>query len=154
MSFSTLGSASSTLDYEVALPEGDSVWLENGYVLTIVDIDTYYGYAEVSLSWNGHEVLNSVYYPGDYFDYDDNLITLEFDIGDIYSDSYADYVNINGLYIFYKDFPQGTIMLYSVPEGYDVYINSYYQVTSDGYNLIQLSDLEPGYHSLTLESAY
>ena len=152
LSLSAVGSASSILDYEVAIPEGDSIWLENGYVLTIVDIDPYNEYAEIVISGNGYKVLDTIYYEGDYFYYDDSFITLEFDIVDIYSGSYADYIEINGLYVFYKDFPQGTIFLYSIPEGYDVYLNTYYQATSDGYTLIQLSNLEPGYHAVTLES--
>ncbi|WP_445475964.1 zinc-ribbon domain-containing protein [Methanococcoides methylutens] len=153
LSLSAVGSASSTLDYDVVLSEGDSFWLEDGYVLNIIDIDTYNEYAQISVSWNGYEVHNAVYYEGDYFYYDDGLISLEFDIVDIYSDSYINYMDIEGLYIFYKDFPQGTIVLYSIPDGYDVYLNGYYQATSDGYTLIQLSNLEPGYHSVTLESS-
>ncbi len=153
LSLSVVGSASSTLDYDVALSEGDSLWLEEGYVLNIIDIDTYNNYAQMSVTWNGYEVHNAIYYEGDYFYYDDGLLSLEFDIVDIYSESYIDHMDINGLYIFYKDFPQGTIVLYSIPNGDDVYLDSYYQATSDGYTLIQLSDLEPGYHSVTLESS-
>ncbi|NPE30708.1 PEGA domain-containing protein [Methanococcoides sp. SA1] len=153
LSLSVIGSASSTLDYDVAISEGDSFWLEEGYVLNIIDIDPYYKYAQMSVTWDGHEVHNAIYYEGDYFYYDDGLISLEFDIVDIYSDSYIDYMDIDDLYIFYKDFPQGTIVLYSIPLGYDVYLDSYYQATSDGYTLIELSYLEPGYHAVTLESS-
>lgn len=153
LSLSAVGSASSTLDYDVALSEGDSFWLEDGYVLNIIDIDTYNEYSQISVTWNGYEVHNAIYYEGDYFYYDDGLISLEFDIVDIYSESYIDHMDIDDLYIFYKDFPQGTIVLYSIPDSYDVYLNSYYQTTSDGYTLIELSNLEPGYHAVTLESS-
>ncbi len=153
LSLSFAGSASSTLNYNVALSEGESFWLEDGYVLNIIDIDTYNDYAQISVTWNGYDVHNAIYYEGDYFDYDDDLLSLEFDIEDIYSGSYVDQMDIDGLYIFYKDFSQGTIVLYSIPKGYDVYLNSYYYDTSDGYTFIQLSNLEPGYHSVTLESS-
>ncbi len=153
LSLSAVGSASSTLDYGVVFSEGDSFWLEEGYVLNIIDIDPYNNYAQMSVTWNGYEVQNAIYYEGDYFYYDDGLISLEFEVLDIYSDSYVDYMDIDGLYIFYKDFPQGAIVLYSIPSGYDVYLDGYYQVTSDGYTLIQLNYLEPGYHAVTLESS-
>ncbi|MCD4806368.1 MAG: zinc-ribbon domain-containing protein [Methanococcoides sp.] len=153
LTLSVTGSASSTLDYEVAFSDGDSFWLEEGYVLNIIDIDPYNNYAQISMTWNGHEVHNAFYYEGDYFYYDDGLISLEFGIVDIYSESYFDYMNIDDLYIYYKDYPQGAIMLYSIPYGYDVYLDSYYQATSDGYTLIELSGLEPGYHAVTLESS-
>ncbi|WP_129582672.1 zinc ribbon domain-containing protein [Methanolobus psychrotolerans] len=86
--------------YEITLTEGEIAEIQNGYYLTVMDIDTYDETVSFAVSYYDTMLWNQYYARGDYFYYQDNYLTLQFKINDLYYDSYYDYVVLSDVYIY------------------------------------------------------
>jgi hypothetical protein len=82
--------------------EGDVVEIQDGYHLTVEDVDTYSETVRFILSYYDTSVLDQYYAIGDYLYYEDRNIVVQFRVSDVYYDSYYgyDYVVISDLYLY------------------------------------------------------
>ncbi len=96
-----LGSAS-TIEDEITLGEGEIVEIQDGYYLSITDVNTYDGNVRFVVSYYDTIVLDQYYPEGEYFYYQDDYLTLQFWIDDVYYDSFYnyDYVLLSDIYIY------------------------------------------------------
>ena len=89
-------------DYDITLMEGEIAEIQDGYYLSVMDIDTYGYTARFIVSYYDTSVLDQYYAIGDSLYYEDRNIILEFKVNDVYYDSYYgyDYVVISDVYIY------------------------------------------------------
>ncbi|WP_342305337.1 zinc ribbon domain-containing protein [Methanolobus sp. ZRKC5] len=89
-------------DYEITLSEGEIAEIQDGYYLTVMDIDTYDETVRFVVSYYDTMVWDQYYSRGGYFSYQDDHLTLQFKIDDVYYDSFYgyDYVVLSDTYIY------------------------------------------------------
>lgn len=147
---SSQGGAVTVSSDEITLTEEYYTTLPEGYILYIISADPYYSEVEIALISGDTVVSDYVYEEGEVFSYNDNNIAISFDIIDVYSGSYTDYVTIKNTYV-YTGASTGSIVIYGLSESADIYLDGYYQTTTGSeYDMIWLNYLEPGYHSLEI----
>jgi len=129
--------------------EGDNFEPVTGYYFDILDVDPYYGEVQFSITKNGYELLNWVYYDGSTFYYDDAYLTISFTIVDTVTEIGTDYVIISDYYIFDKVSSTGTIAVSSNPSGASVYLNGFYYGET-GFESFWIYDVQEGYHEIEL----
>lgn len=98
--FSSNTTLAPSSNYEITLIEGEIAQIQDGYDLTVIDIDTDGETVRFTVSYYGTMLWDKYYDRGDYFNYQDNYLILEFKIDDIYYDSYYDYVVLSDIYIY------------------------------------------------------
>ncbi len=150
---SSPGGAVTVSSDEITLAEEYYTSLPEGYVLYIVTADPYSSEVEITLI-NGDTVVSDyTYQEGGVFSYSDSNIALRFDIVDVHSGIYTDYVTIKNTYL-YTGASNGYIVIYGLPASADIYLNGYFQTTTDTeYDMVWLNELEPGYHSLEISKS-
>ena len=146
--FSLFPSSAQTYE-EYSLMEGDNFEPVTGYYFDILDVDPYYGEVQFSITKNGYELLNWVYYDGSTFYYDDAYLTISFTIVDTVTEIGTDYVIISDYYIFDKVSNTGTIAVSSNPSGASVYLNGFYYGET-GFESFWIYDVQEGYHEIEL----
>ncbi len=89
-------------DYEITLSEGEVVEIQDGYYLTVMDIDTYDETVRFVVSYYDTMVWDNYYPRGEYFSYQDDYLVLQFKIDDVYYDSFYgyDYLVLSDIYIY------------------------------------------------------
>jgi hypothetical protein len=92
----------SASDDQLIFAEGEIIGVQDGYYLSIVDVDTYDGTVRIAVSYYDTLTQDQYYAKGDYFSYRDDYLTLQFRIDDIYYDSFYgyDYIEISDIYIY------------------------------------------------------
>ncbi len=139
----------SVSEYGMSLEEGNFIMLGDGYTIDVPEVDPVNGYVVIVLSNDAGVLLKNSYYLDDRFYYDDRFIEVEFAIVDMNSGSYGNIVVIDYLYVDFKGASTGSIVLHSLPEGIEIYVDDYYEGTGY-YEWVRLNYFEPGYHSLSL----
>ncbi len=139
----------SVSEYGMPLAEGDFIMLGDGYTIDVPEVDLVNGNVVIVLSNDAGVLLKDSYSLDDRFYYDDRYIAVEFAIVDMYSDSYGDIAVIDYLYVDFKAASTGSIVLHSLPDGIEIYVDDYYEGTGY-YEWVRLNYFEPGYHSLSL----
>ncbi|MCD4704156.1 MAG: zinc ribbon domain-containing protein [Methanosarcinaceae archaeon] len=105
---------------EYILTEGETIELSDRYYLNVISVDTYYDYVQLSITRDRIVLIDWIYYKDDSFYYDDDYLTLSFDIVKTRSDSYADYVVISNIYHYSKMGNSGSTVIPAVSEKADV----------------------------------
>ncbi|WP_340818525.1 zinc-ribbon domain-containing protein [Methanolobus sp. WCC4] len=105
LTFAILGSGAgiaAASDYDITLTEGEVAEIQDGYYLSVMDVDTYSETTRFIVSYYDTSVLDQYYAIGDYLYYEDRNIIVEFRVDDVYYDSFYgyDYVVISDLYIY------------------------------------------------------
>jgi len=87
---------------QLIFAEGEIVEVQDGYYLSIIDVDTYGGTVRIVVSYYDALIQDQYYSKGDYFSYSDDFLTLQFRIDDIYYDSFYnyDYIKISDVYLY------------------------------------------------------
>ncbi|SFM23750.1 zinc ribbon domain-containing protein [Methanolobus profundi] len=98
--FSLTTGLTTASDYEITLIEGEIAEIQDGYYLSVIDIDTYDETVRFIVSYYDTSVLDQYYARGNYLYYEDRNLVLEFKISDVYYDSYYDYVVISDIYVY------------------------------------------------------
>jgi len=96
--FASLAIAPSNYDNSFSIEEGDFAEIEDGYYLNVLDVDTYNDVTRFTITYYGTVLLDSHYYTGSYFYFNDEYLEFEFKVKDTYSVGYTDYVEISEIY--------------------------------------------------------
>jgi hypothetical protein len=82
--------------------EGEIIEVQDGYYLSIIDVDTYDDTVRIVVSYYDTLIQDQYYAKGDYFTYRDDYLTLQFRIDDVYYDSFYDYdyIEISDIYLY------------------------------------------------------
>jgi hypothetical protein len=138
-----------TMEGEFSFMEGEFFEPASGYYFDVLDVDPYYGEVQFSITQNGNELLNWVYYEGSSFYYDDAYLTMSFNVVDTVTDMGTDYVIISNFYLFDKISNTGTIAVSSFPSGASVYVNGLYYGET-GFESLWIYNLQEGYNEIEL----
>ncbi|MEA1984096.1 MAG: zinc-ribbon domain-containing protein [Euryarchaeota archaeon] len=111
---------------EYILTEGEIIELTDRYYLNVIYVDIDYGYVQFTITRDGIVLLDWIYAEGESLYFDDDYLTLSFDIAETGSDSYADYVVISNIYRYSKMGNSGSTVIPAVPEKADVDYRSTY----------------------------
>lgn len=96
--FTPVAMAPSNQENSVPIMEGDFAEIQDGYYLNVLDVDTYNDITRFTITYSGTVLLDSHYYTGDYFYFNDDYLTFEFKVKDTYTLGYTDYVEISEIY--------------------------------------------------------
>ena len=116
---SSQGGAVTVSSDEITLTEEYYAPLPEGYILYIGSADPYYDEVEIALLSGDTVVSDYTYQEGGFFSYNDNIIAISFDIIDVYSGTYTDYVTIKNTYV-YTGASTGSIVIYGLPASADL----------------------------------
>ncbi len=146
-------------DESVPLMEYTYYEVADGYFLNVNEVDTYSNTVGISVTYGGVVLLDQFYGPGTHFSYDDDKVTIDFDIDSLYTDAYyIDYMVISNVEVSSAAMSDtgvitvestGSIAVSTYPDGVDVYLDGYYMGTT-GFDYFWIYDVQEGTHYIGL----